>query len=247
MTRVAAIIAGRSATAPRGVAPGATIVQASIDMPALRRPGDRGPGGRGDRVRRHGRGRGRRQPEPVRAAPRELRADLRRLPRGHLRRLHGGRGRQRRLRHLPRRQGHLAGRRPGTCSRWAARRTRARRTGPTTSCGRRTGPTRCAPATHGASPATRTGASSRRSPRSHATSRSRATRRRAAPATRRRWSAARRRRSFGGTPCSPPSRRSCERCSSPPPGSTAPGRRAAPSARTAKARARCRSTGHTRS
>jgi hypothetical protein len=35
MTRVAAIIAGRSATAPRGIAPGATIVQASIDMAAL--------------------------------------------------------------------------------------------------------------------------------------------------------------------------------------------------------------------
>ncbi len=34
MTRVAAIIAGRSAAAPRGIAPGATIVQTSIDMPA---------------------------------------------------------------------------------------------------------------------------------------------------------------------------------------------------------------------
>jgi hypothetical protein len=34
MTRVAAIIAGRSSGAPRGIAPGATIVQVSIDMPA---------------------------------------------------------------------------------------------------------------------------------------------------------------------------------------------------------------------
>ncbi|MFN8619753.1 MAG: S8 family serine peptidase [Chloroflexota bacterium] len=34
MTRVAAIAAGRSGSAPRGVAPGATVVQASIDMPA---------------------------------------------------------------------------------------------------------------------------------------------------------------------------------------------------------------------
>jgi len=34
MTRVAAIIAGRSTFAPRGVAPGARIIQSSIDMPA---------------------------------------------------------------------------------------------------------------------------------------------------------------------------------------------------------------------
>ncbi len=34
MTRVAAIIAGRSPLAPRGIAPGALIVQSSIDMPA---------------------------------------------------------------------------------------------------------------------------------------------------------------------------------------------------------------------